>query len=91
MTVANESRASAGEELHVPARGYQPSGGLSGDMPGDRNVNGAARATRSKAGFAGLSARTRGFVPRGPEMTESADLQALRMPEEGLEPPTRGL
>jgi hypothetical protein len=26
-----------------------------------------------------------------PEITESADLQALLMPEEGLEPSTRGL
>ena len=35
--------------------------------------------------------RTRGMVPRVPIRAESADLQALPMPEEGLEPPTRGL
>jgi hypothetical protein len=61
-----------------------------GDTRGDMNVTAACMAPRSfpNAPLSGArDTRTRVRVSR---IAESADMQALLMPEEGLEPPTRG-
>jgi hypothetical protein len=58
---------------------------------GDTSVSEARTAPRRAARFRNPERGTRGMYSPCPSCAESADLQPLLMPEEGLEPPTRGL
>ena len=62
-----------------------------GDWPGDGNVSDACTTPRCAAESRHAERGARGIIPRVLRLTKSACLQALLMPEEGLEPPTRGL
>ena len=64
---------------------------IPGDRPGDMNVKDARTAPRGSAKSSALERETRGRYSACPSNEKSIDLQALLMPEEGLEPPTRGL
>jgi hypothetical protein len=62
-----------------------------GDRRGDRSARPRRTRSRHRAESTGSEAATRVIIPRVPPAQKSTDLQALFMPEEGLEPPTRGL
>ena len=68
-------------------RGEHTVSRLAGDRPGDMNVRAPGSTSRSGAKNPNPERATRGTSLRCPQPEESAGLQVLLMPEEGLEPP----
>jgi hypothetical protein len=62
-----------------------------GDTRGDTNVSETRTTPRGSAKSRSPERGTRGMYSACPSSEKSTDLQVLLMPEEGLEPPTRGL
>jgi hypothetical protein len=100
-TEANEVRLAGDADLldrFVAAFQLPQQASVSRTIPADAMPNYVPRGTLRRRdpafgrtiGFAHIGGE-RGNTPRVLGVTESAESQALLMPEEGLEPPTRGL